>query len=952
MARGMRSGRDLTHCDFLWEKSCSCCISDCLNVFPPTKGVMPKQTFRPAARRARRTNPLARPNAQGAPGGSSVQASDVIPLLAKLPLSAPSDTAKALKDRLAELQEQSWALSAISSLAADPALRKQLLQPHHKLVQRILRVLASHPPVPSAIQDESPAAAEAAAIKLTGPHSEVQQEATRTLRNLAIDASYESVRLEIARHEGIPVLLSLLAQSHSALAGRVDPTELDKKPASASASLVVANGKEALQAQIDQERQRLQADLPTPERPLESMNKKQRRHALKAQNILNELEAKAVQVLNQADTAEATPAESKGETELVRRATETLSKDAEQTTELCEMVENLLTLIWLLAEASEALSRQLVEEAPELCHMLCVYLQWVVNKEQGGIAQGSPYEGKLALIARTAGNTLLVLADDNVAFIRLLSGAEYSKEEIKALTKGARGRFVGRSVSAGSGSAKGAAAPGVAVAEAKHAQVLAAPHVSRTEGRKNLSTLLASTRHIPSEPVADDLAMVGVLAAAVLRSTLATLPEPESVQATRPEGGVVTIVEFEQDSILPQLGALLSNVQVDQLAQAPEEAAELVLLALEVVAETVPALARILDEKTEENDWDEAMDEDHVMGDSEEEDGDLIEADVLDDVGPDSIAHQHKGKPGDSDFASSFLAQAFTSSALLPALVRLATPAVATAFATDAGLAGSRLRRVAVHALAALNNLLLALADHSPPPPSQPIESPEQEKHLAQVAAWIDSPSARTRIEELWQGLFATAAQVAGVPSVAASDASTSAGQDGRTMFEHCMGCLWALARLTGGDLPLRLNADGTEVDVSTALQAAYHTASSDAVRVKALGTIGCLARGPHVSDENNLILGAFLVNVVKAVGQGTTAEALVAALNAVMDVYADETRPYDHNYSEAKFSGALRTAFGRVRQATRGIDKRTHASLRATADEAVSNLLAFVQYREQLAHK
>lgn len=921
----------------------------------------------------------------------------MIPLLAKLPLTPSSSPAKPLKDRLAELQEQAWALAAISSFASDSALRRQLLQPHHKLVQRIVRLLASPAPSPSTINDESYTAAEAAAAKLIAPHAEVLHEATRTLRNLAVDASYESVRLEIARHEGIPVLLGLLARTHSALASRIDSHSTPHEaggpvPGASLVGATAAAGKEALQAQIEQERQRLQASLPTPERPLESMNKKQRRHALKAQTILAELEAKTSQAQTEAaapgndnDTSLTGPSEGtqapgvSGETELARRANEALSHDAQETFELCEMVENILTLIWLLAEASETLGLQLVETAPGLPGMLCVYLRWVSSDpQQGGIAQGSPYQAKLAQIARTAGNTLLVLADENAAFVRLLAGVEYSQEEIKALSKGARGRFASSSLGVGSGSSKGAAAPAVAAAEAKHAQVLAAPHVNRAEGQHSLASLLSCTTLIPEAPKGEDLPMVGILAAAVLRGVLATLPEPEALTAPRPQlGESVSLVQFEEEHVLPRISTLLSQSNLEEVSQGSDDAAELVLLALEVAAESMPFLARVLDEQREKE-WDESMDGDDVMeGDASEEGGDadedVIEAEVLDDVGPTSIGHSTgaKGASDKTEFSSSFLAKAFTGPVLLPALVGLATLPVTDEFTPESGLAGSRRRRLAVHALAALNNLLLALAEHSPPPPSQPVEAPEQAAHLAQVSAWVASTATKARIEELWRELFQTAAKVASVPQVAASDSAPSpAGQDGRKIFEHCLGCLWALARLSSGDLPLRLSAVGSstgdqEVDVSTALQAAYHTAASDAVRVKAIGTIGCLARGPHVSDADNLTLGTFLVNVVKAVAAepntgsasgarrgGTSAEALVAALNAVMDVYADETRAYDHNYTAGKFSGALRASFARVRQAARGVDKRAHASLRAAADEAVGNLMAFVQYRDGLQRK
>ena len=78
-------------------------------------------------------------------------------------------------------------------------------------------------------------------------------------------------------------------------------------------------------------------------------------------------------------------------------------------------------------------------------------------------------------------------------------------------------------------------------------------------------------------------------------------------------------------------------------------------------------------------------------------------------------------------------------------------------------------------------------------------------------------------------------------------------------------------------------------------------------------------------------------------------AEALVSLLNAIIDVYADETKPTDAVFEQGGYAGHLQQAIKPARALVRNVDKRMQRELRAKGEEAVENLQAFVQYRKNL---
>lgn len=80
-----------------------------------------------------------------------------------------------------------------------------------------------------------------------------------------------------------------------------------------------------------------------------------------------------------------------------------------------------------------------------------------------------------------------------------------------------------------------------------------------------------------------------------------------------------------------------------------------------------------------------------------------------------------------------------------------------------------------------------------------------------------------------------------------------------------------------------------------------------------------------------------------------TPTEPLVQAVSALIDIYSDETLPYDVNFRQGHYLEALAAAVEGVRKAVRGINKKKELELRRRGEEVRENLTAFVEYRRTL---
>jgi hypothetical protein len=96
--------------------------------------------------------------------------------------------------------------------------------------------------------------------------------------------------------------------------------------------------------------------------------------------------------------------------------------------------------------------------------------------------------------------------------------------------------------------------------------------------------------------------------------------------------------------------------------------------------------------------------------------------------------------------------------------------------------------------------------------------------------------------------------------------------------------------------------------------------------------------------------IGAFLVAILNASAAGAIDTAdLIAVLNAIIDIYADETRIYDAVFVQNDFLQSLTACVGTVRAKVKSVDKRKERDLRVRGDEVCENLVAFIKYRRSL---
>lgn len=220
---------------------------------------------------------------------------------------------------------------------------------------------------------------------------------------------------------------------------------------------------------------------------------------------------------------------------------------------------------------------------------------------------------------------------------------------------------------------------------------------------------------------------------------------------------------------------------------------------------------------------------------------------------------------------------------------------------------------VHLRALEALNNLMLTVA-------AAAADSPAALKALPALQAGSDG-----QVQATWEGVFAIV-----LPLVAEQDVLSQRGQEmrGEVLAAAC-GAAWGVAKVALADL-VRLfclsfcrSAD-TWQKVSPnqieALVAAAPLVKADSARSRIIDLLASLAARPKVSLEENRAISGFIVSQLSAAADtpGAPVEVLVALLNAVIDIYADETREYDHVFRQQGYLAVLAGMVAKVRSKVR----------------------------------
>lgn len=77
----------------------------------------------------------------------------------------------------------------------------------------------------------------------------------------------------------------------------------------------------------------------------------------------------------------------------------------------------------------------------------------------------------------------------------------------------------------------------------------------------------------------------------------------------------------------------------------------------------------------------------------------------------------------------------------------------------------------------------------------------------------------------------------------------------------------------------------------------------------------------------------------------------MIQAASALIDIYSDETLPYDVNFRKGNFIEKLVASLSDIKVAVKAIDRRKEGGkeLRRRGEEVQENLVDFIQYRKDL---
>ncbi|KAF6754254.1 armadillo-type protein [Ephemerocybe angulata] len=226
----------------------------------------------------------------------------------------------------------------------------------------------------------------------------------------------------------------------------------------------------------------------------------------------------------------------------------------------------------------------------------------------------------------------------------------------------------------------------------------------------------------------------------------------------------------------------------------------------------------------------------------------------------------------------------------------------------------SALSAVHISALECLNNIFLSLTISPPENVAKDVQSG--------VSVW----------NSIWSALQLVGTQ-------------TGTGQERRQEFwEIAVGALWGIGNVWKG--AVEPHAEQVQV-----LMQLCDSTSDERLRVKCVGTLECLAQYPTAIEQNKNIAEYFLGLLPTAGPSRVGTEPMIQAVSALIDIYSDETLPYDVNFRQGNFTSVLAASLDGVKKAIKAIDRRKEGGndLRRRGDLVRENLVEFIKYRKSL---
>ncbi|KAF9531883.1 armadillo-type protein [Crepidotus variabilis] len=227
----------------------------------------------------------------------------------------------------------------------------------------------------------------------------------------------------------------------------------------------------------------------------------------------------------------------------------------------------------------------------------------------------------------------------------------------------------------------------------------------------------------------------------------------------------------------------------------------------------------------------------------------------------------------------------------------------------------SALSSVHISALECLNNIFLSLT--TTPNPS--------------VAADVNAGLT------VWNGVW-TALGLVGT--------QTGPGQEKRQEFwEVAVGVLWGVGGVWKGSLV----SNAEQIDLLIQFN---NSTFNPRQKTQCIGALECLAQTPTAIDANRKISEHLLSLLpVASISASLDTEPMIQAVSALIDIYSDETLPYDINFRQGNYLERLVNSVEAVRKVVKAIDRRTGGGreLRRRGEEVRENLIGFIKYRRDL---
>ncbi|OWT35607.1 hypothetical protein C362_06798 [Cryptococcus neoformans Bt1] len=225
-----------------------------------------------------------------------------------------------------------------------------------------------------------------------------------------------------------------------------------------------------------------------------------------------------------------------------------------------------------------------------------------------------------------------------------------------------------------------------------------------------------------------------------------------------------------------------------------------------------------------------------------------------------------------------------------------------------------------LHALEALNNLLLTAVASI---------SAADRSAVAQIIASVP-------VQGLWDSLFSIIQLIGSQPQ-----ALQMKGQEMRMeVLEMTLGCVWGTIKVN----PSAVNVQQQQVQI---LLDSINFIKDEITKTRVVEILSSIAMRESISNAENQSIAQNLIQ--RLTTTSPSAEMLISLLNAIIDIYSDETRSYDSVFVENGYLQVLSGIVGKVRAEVKKIDKRRERDLRVRGDEVYENLVAFIKYRRSL---